>query len=58
MTYLDEEMKRYLVELEARCETDKDRKHFASIKRTLMAMERDQARLLARLAKLPRPSAE
>ncbi|CDX21945.1 hypothetical protein MPLB_2110007 [Mesorhizobium sp. ORS 3324] len=55
---LDEEVQRDLAELEARCQADEDRKHLASIKRTLKAMERGQARLLAKLNKLPRRSAD
>lgn len=56
MTYLDEEMQRHLAELEARCHTDEDRKSLASIKRTLTTMERFDARLRAKLDKLPRRS--
>lgn len=54
----DEDMNRHLAELEARCQTDEDRKHFASIKRTVRAMERSRARLRAKLDKLPKRSAD
>ncbi|WP_287151627.1 hypothetical protein [Mesorhizobium sp.] len=50
----DDELQRELAGLEARCETDEDRKHLASIKRTLQKMERTRNRMLARLDKLPK----